>query len=172
MLMLLFGVKWELLPVSGMAGNSAEYLPWWGRLGDMLSHLVLPLFVTTYGNLAYVSRFARTSMLEVIRQDYIRTARAKGLGEFQVITRHAMRNALIPVVTLLGLQLPILIGGSVIIETIFSWPGMGRLNYESIMNHNYPLIMGIGVLSALLTLLGNFLADVGYAWLDPRIRYD
>ncbi len=111
-------------------------------------------------------------MLEVIRQDYIRTARAKGLPERTVILKHALRNALIPVATLLGLSLPGLIGGSFIIETLFAWPGMGRLGFEAVFSHNYPLLMGIGVISGFLTLLGNLLADISYAWLDPRIRYD
>src|SRR5581483_4427365 len=118
------------------------------------------LFVTTYGGLASISRYARTSMLEVIRQDYIRTARAKGLSEFRVIFRHAMPNALIPIVTLMGLSLPAFIGGSVIIESIFSWPGMGRLSYEAILSHNYPLIMGTVIIAALMTILGNLLADL------------
>lgn len=172
LLMLLFGVTWGILPVSGMTGTNAEYLPWYGKVWDLIVHLLMPLFVTTYGGLAGVSRYARTSMLEVIRQDYIRTARAKGLSEFQVIFKHALRNALIPIVTLLGLSLPSFIGGSVIIESIFSWPGMGRLSYEAIMSHNYPLIMGSVIIAALLTILGNLFADIGYAFLDPRIRYD
>jgi peptide/nickel transport system permease protein len=155
-----------------MWSTQAEYLPWYGKIGDLLSHLVLPLAVTTFGGLASVSRFARTSMLEVIRQDYIRTARAKGLPESQVIFKHALRNALIPIVTLLGLSLPALVGGSFIIESLFAWPGMGQLGLEAVFTHDYPLLMGIGVISAFLTLMGNLLADLGYAWLDPRIRYD
>jgi len=172
MLMLLLGVQWNLLPVSGMVSTDFDYLPWWRKAGDLASHLFLPLVVTTFGGLASVSRYARTSMLEVIRQDYIRTARASGLPERTVIFKHALRNALIPVVTLLGLSLPALIGGSFIIETLFAWPGMGRLGFEAVFSHNYPLLMGIGVISGLLTLVGNLLADIGYAWLDPRIRYD
>ncbi len=172
MLMLAFGVQLGWLPVSGIMSVEGEYLPLYQRVGDVLSHLILPLAVTTYGGLASVSRYARTSMLEVIRQDYIRTARAKGLSEFQVVFRHALPNALIPIITLLGLSLPSLIGGSFIIESIFAWPGMGLLGYEAIMSRNYPLVMGIGILSAFLTLMGNFLADVGYALADPRVRYD
>ena len=172
MLMLLFGVKLNLLPVSGMTSTESEFLPWWSQAGDLAAHLVLPLIVTTFGGLASVSRYARSSMLEVIRQDYIRTARAKGLPESQVIFKHALRNAMVPIVTLMGLALPGLIGGSFIIETIFSWPGMGRLGFESVFTHDYPLLMGIGIISAFLTLLGNLLADITYAWMDPRIRYD
>ena len=172
LLMLLFGVQWGWLPISGMAGIGAEDLPLWGRAWDMAQHLVLPLFVTTFGGLASISRYARTSMLEVIRQDYIRTARAKGLTERVVVYKHALRNAMISIVTLLGLSLPALIGGSFIIETLFAWPGMGRLGFEAVFSHNYPLLMGIGIISSLLTLLGNLLADLGYAWLDPRVRYE
>jgi peptide/nickel transport system permease protein len=172
MLMLVLGVWWNIFPISGMTDTNSDFLPWPQQVADLLSHLFLPLVVTTFGGLASVSRYARTSMLEVIRQDYIRTARAKGLSEFQVVFRHALPNALIPIVTLLGLSLPGLIGGSFIIETLFAWPGMGRLGFEAVFSHNYPLLMGIGVISALLTLVGNLLADIGYAWLDPRIRYD
>ena len=172
LLMLLFGVQLNLLPISGMMSTEADYLPWFQKIGDLLSHLILPLAVTTFGGLASVSLYARTSMLEVIRQDYIRTARAKGLSETQVIFKHALRNALIPIATLIGLSLPGLIGGSFIIETLFAWPGMGQLGLEAVFSHDYPLLMGIGVITAFLTLTGNLLADLAYAWLDPRIRYD
>jgi len=172
MLMLLFGVGLNLLPISGMMNTQSEYLPWYQKVGDIAAHLILPLTVTTFGGLASVSRFARTSMLEVIRQDYIRTARAKGLSEWQVVFKHALRNALIPIVTLVGLSIPTLVGGSFIIETLFAWPGMGQLGLQAVFYHDYPLLMGIGIISAFLTLMGNLLADVGYAWLDPRIRYE
>ena len=172
LLMLLFGVQFGILPVSGMVSDNADFLSWYGRVWDFVQHLILPLFVTTYGGLASISRYARTSMLEVIRQDYIRTARAKGLSEFQVVFRHALPNALIPIITLMGLSLPAFVGGSVIIETIFSWPGMGRLSYEAIVSHNYPLVMGTVIVAALLTVLGNLLADIGYALADPRVHYD
>jgi peptide/nickel transport system permease protein len=172
LLMLLFGVQLNLLPISGMMSTAADYLSWYEKIGDLASHLILPLIVTTFGGLASVSLYARTSMLEVIRQDYIRTARAKGLSERQVIFKHALRNALIPIVTLLGLSLPGLIGGSFIIETLFAWPGMGQLGLEAVFTHDYPLLMGIGVITAFLTLMGNLLADLSYAALDPRIRYD
>lgn len=172
MLMLLLGVQWNMFPISGMVSTNFDYLSWYEKPWDLLSHLFLPMVVTTFGGLASVSRYARTSMLEVIRQDYIRTARAKGLPEHTVIFKHALRNALIPIATLLGLSLPGLIGGSFIIETLFAWPGMGRLGFEAVFSHNYPLLMGIGVISGFLTLVGNLLADISYAWLDPRIRYD
>ena len=172
LLMLFFGVQWGILPVSGMVGNDAEFLPWYGKVWDFLQHLILPLFVTTYGGLATISRYWRTSILEVIRQDYIRTARAKGLSEFQVIFKHAVPNAILPIINLMGLSIPAFISGSVIIESIFSWPGMGRLTYEAILSHNYPLIMGTVIIAGFMTLLGNLMADIGLALFDPRIRYD
>jgi len=171
LLMFLFGVKLGLLPISGMVSINFDTFSLAGGILDIIKHLILPVFVSAFGGLAYLSRYARASMLEVIRQDYIRTARAKGLPEQQVIFKHALRNALIPVVTLLGLSLPALIGGGFIFETIFAWPGMGRLGYEAIMSRDYPVIMGVGIMVALLTLLGNLLADITYAYVDPRIRY-
>ncbi len=140
------------------------------RVWDVIHHLMLPVFVSAFGGLAGFSRYMRSNMLEVIRQDYILTARAKGLPETQVIYRHALRNALLPVITILGLSVPGLIGGSVIFETIFAIPGMGKLFYDGVMMRDYPLIMGILVIGAVLTLVGNLLADIGYALADPRIR--
>ena len=171
LLMLLFGVVLGWLPISGMHSVNFPYFSLWGKLWDIIKHLILPVFVSAFGGLAYLSRYSRTSMLEVLRQDYIRTARAKGLPEKKVIYRHALRNALIPIVTLLGLSLPALIGGGFIFETIFAWPGMGRLGYQAIMARDYPVIMGVGIIAALLTLLGNLIADITYAFIDPRIRY-
>lgn len=171
LLMVLFGVVLGWLPISGMHSVNFPYFSFWGKLWDIIKHLILPVFVSAFGGLAYLSRYSRTSMLEVLRQDYIRTARAKGLSEKKVIYRHALRNALIPIVTLLGLSLPALIGGGFIFETIFAWPGMGRLGYQAIMARDYPVIMGVGIIAALLTLLGNLIADITYAFIDPRIRY-
>lgn len=171
LLMVLFGVVLGWLPISGMHSVNFPYFSFWGKLWDIIKHLILPVFVSAFGGLAYLSRYSRTSMLEVLRQDYIRTARAKGLSEKKVIYRHALRNALIPIVTLLGLSLPALIGGGFIFETIFAWPGMGRLGYQAIMARDYPVIMGVGVIAALLTLVGNLIADITYAFIDPRIRY-
>lgn len=171
LLMFLFGVKLDWLPISGMVSINFETFSLGGKTLDIIKHLILPVFVSAFGGLAYLSRYSRASMLEVIRQDYIRTARAKGLPEHQVIFKHALRNALIPIVTLLGLSLPGLIGGGFIFETIFAWPGMGRLGYEAIMARDYPVIMGVGIMVAFLTLLGNLLADITYAYVDPRIRY-
>ena len=165
------GVRLGWLPVSGLKSLGYEYLSWGNQIIDRLSHLVLPVFISAIGGLAGFSRYMRSNMLEVIRQDYILTARAKGLSERTVIYKHALRNALLPVITILGLSVPGLIGGSVIFETIFAIPGMGKLFYDGVMMRDYPLIMGILVMGAVLTLLGNLLADVCYALADPRIRH-
>lgn len=167
----LFGVKLGWLPVSGLHSLGSEGFGPIQWFWDMVKHLILPVSVAAFGSLAALSRYMRSSMLEVIRQDYIVTARAKGLPERIVIFRHALRNALLPVVTLLGLSVPGLIGGSVIFETIFSIPGMGQLFFSGVMARDYPLVMGILVIGAGLTLVGNLLADVGYALADPRIRH-
>jgi len=171
LLMYLFGVKLGWLPVSGLHSLGSEaygpFLWFW----DMVKHLLIPVSVAAFGSLAGLSRYMRSTMLDVIRQDYITTARAKGLPERTVILRHALRNALLPVITLLGLSVPGLIGGSVIFETIFAIPGMGQLFYGGVMARDYPLVMGILVIGAGLTLIGNMLADIGYAFADPRIRH-
>jgi peptide/nickel transport system permease protein len=137
---------------------------------DVVKHLILPVTLSAFGGLAGLSRYMRSNMLEVIRQDYIMTARAKGLSERKVIYKHALRNALLPVITILGLSVPGLIGGSVIFESIFAIPGMGQLFYMSVMARDYPVVMGILLIGAVLTLLGNLIADVSYALADPRIR--
>ncbi len=169
-LMLLFGVHWGLLPISGIQSIEVQGMTPFERLIDWTHHLILPVALSAFGGIAGLSRYTRSSMLEVIRQDYIRTARAKGLSEGTVILRHALRNALMPVVTILGLSVPGLIGGSVIFETIFAIPGMGQLFYASAMARDYPTIMGILVIGATLTLIGNLIADISYALVDPRIR--
>jgi peptide/nickel transport system permease protein len=170
LLMILFGVKLGWLPISGLVSLEHDSLSLMGKLGDRARHLFLPVLLAGFGGLAGFSRYMRSNMLEVIRQDYIAAAKAKGLPERRVVFRHAMRNALLPVITILGLSVPDLLGGSVIFETIFAIPGMGQLFYQSVMSRDYPLIMGILVIGSLLTLLGNLLADVGYAVADPRIR--
>ncbi len=172
MIILVFSVQLGWFPVSGMWSVGSEYLPWYERLGDLALHLALPVCVIVFVSLASLSRYARSNMMEVLGQDYIRTARAKGLSEFRVVFRHALPNAMLPIITILGLSLPGLIAGGVIVETIFGWPGMGRLYWEAIMSRNYPVVMGVGIILAFFTLLGNFLADVGYAVLDPRIKYE
>jgi peptide/nickel transport system permease protein len=170
LLMILFGVELEWLPISGFRSLNYSEFGFAERVWDVARHLILPVFVSAFGGLAGMSRYMRSNMLEVIRQDYITTARAKGLAERSVIFKHALRNALLPVITLMGLSVPGLIGGSVIFETIFAIPGMGQLFYQSVMMRDYPTIMGILVIGAVLTLFGNMLADVMYSVADPRIR--
>lgn len=170
LLMILFGVNMGLLPISGIQSIDVSDMGPFERLVDWIKHLILPVGISAFGGIAGLSRYSRSSMLEVIRQDYIKTARAKGLRESEVIFRHALRNALMPIVTILGLSIPGLIGGGVIFETIFAIPGMGQLFYASTMARDYPTIMGILVIGAILTLFGNLLADISYAVVDPRVR--
>ena len=170
LLMYLFGVKLNWLPISGLHTLGYETYSWFGRAWDLTKHLILPICVASFGSFAGVSRYMRSAMLQVIGQDYITTARAKGLSERVVIWKHALRNALLPLITLLGFSIPGLIGGSVIFETIFAIPGMGQLFYQGVMARDYPVVMGILVIGAFLTLLGNLIADVSYALADPRIR--
>ncbi|MFH2012715.1 MAG: ABC transporter permease [Pseudomonadota bacterium] len=170
LLMILFGVNLGWVPISGLKSLNYEYLSTIGMIMDRAKHLILPIFVSAFGGLASLSRYTRSNMLEVIRQDYIITARSKGLTERVVIFKHALKNALLPVITILGLSIPGLIGGSVIFETIFAIPGMGQLFFMSVMSRDYPVIMGILVIGAILTLLGNLIADISYAFVDPRIK--
>ncbi len=170
LLMILFGVNLGWLPISGLKSLNYDYLSAFGMIMDRVKHLILPIFISAFGGLAGLSRYTRANMLEVIRQDYIITARSKGLNERVVIFKHALRNALLPVITILGLSVPGLIGGSVIFETIFAIPGMGQLFYMSVMARDYPVVMGILVIGAVLTLLGNLIADLSYALVDPRIK--
>ena len=170
LLMILFGVHLGWLPISGIRSLNYEYLPRLASFIDLVKHLALPVLLSAFGGLAGLSRYMRANMLEVIRQDYIITARAKGLSERVVIYKHALRNALLPVITILGLSVPGLIGGSVIFETIFAIPGMGQLFYMSVMARDYPVVMGILFIGAVLTLVGNLIADVSYALADPRVR--
>ncbi|HEX3600416.1 MAG TPA: ABC transporter permease [Lacipirellulaceae bacterium] len=168
-LQLLFFSKLGWLPLFGMTGDDFESLTVAGKAWDLLRHAILPITCFTYGSLAYYSRFVQANMEEVIRQDFIRTARAKGVPPVQVIWRHAFRNTLIPLVTLLGLTLPSLLGGAVILEQIFGWPGMGRLYFEAIGQRDYDTIMGLTLMFSVLTLLGQLLADILYAVVDPRV---
>lgn len=170
LLMILFGVTMGILPISGIQSIDVSDMGPFERLLDWIRHLILPVGISAFGGIAGLSRYSRSSMLEVIRQDYIKTARAKGLKESKVIFRHAFRNALMPIVTILGLSVPGLIGGGVIFETIFAIPGMGQLFYASTMARDYPTIMGILVIGAILTLFGNLIADISYALVDPRVR--
>ncbi|MGZ6221053.1 MAG: ABC transporter permease [Syntrophales bacterium] len=170
LLMIVFGIDLGWLPISGIRSLNYDYLPPGMVFLDVVQHLILPVTLSAFGGLAGLSRYMRSNMLEVIRQDYIMTARAKGLSERKVIYKHALRNALLPVITILGLSVPGLIGGSVIFESIFAIPGMGQLFYMSVMARDYPVVMGILLIGAVLTLLGNLIADVSYALADPRIR--
>ena len=171
LLMILFGTEAGWLPISGLRSLNWEYLSFWRQQWDFVSHLILPILVATFGGLAGFSRYMRQSMLEVIRQDYIQSARAKGLTERVVIGKHALRNALLPLVTILGLSLPGLIGGSVIVESIFAIPGMGQLMVQAVFERDYPVIMGNLVIVATLTLAANLVADIAYGLVDPRIRF-
>lgn len=178
MLMLLFSLKahqwgWPIaLPATGITSADYEFLSTWGKLTDRVAHIVLPASTLILVLSAGVARYTRGQMLEVIRQDYIRTARAKGLPERTVVLKHALRNSLIPVVTLAGLYLPLLFSGTVFVETIFSWPGMGRVIFDAISQRDQPVILATSFIFAALVIAGNLVADVLYAVVDPRIRYD
>lgn len=172
LLILLVGVKLQWLPFYGMHGEGAETLSGLGYLGDALAHAALPAVCLAYGSLAFMARFSRGAMLEVLKQDYMRTARAKGLPERTVLLRHGLRSALVPFVTLFGLMLPELVAGSVIVETIFAWPGLGQMFVKAIYTRDYPLILAECLLGALLVLVGTLLSDLGYAWADPRVRLE
>lgn len=171
LLILLFGVKLKILPFLGMESIHAEdfgfFRYWW----DRILHMILPTICLTYGSLAFLSRFVRGSTLEVFRQDFVRTARAKGLEEKDVVYRHVFKNTLIPVLTLFGLLLPTLISGSIILESIFSWPGIGNLFFDAVLARDYPVVMGLSFFTAVLVLLSTLIADLLYAWADPRVTY-
>jgi peptide/nickel transport system permease protein len=169
-ILILFIVNTFHVPVIGMKTFGFAQV-WWVRLGmDRVWHLVLPSVLEATVGIAVLSRYVRSQMLEVEGQDYVRTALAKGLPAEQVHYRHALRNALLPFVTMFGLMVPALIGGSVIIESIFSWPGIGRMAYDAILARDYPIILSINFISAVLVLIGTFISDVLYMVVDPRIR--
>ncbi|MFH1479577.1 MAG: ABC transporter permease [Candidatus Omnitrophota bacterium] len=171
-LMDIIGVRWGVLPISGIKSFEFDKFNYIEKVIDMARHMILPVFVSAFGGLAGISRYMRSNMVSVLKEDYIRTARAKGLSEKDVLYKHALKNALLPIVTILGLSIPGLIGGSVIFESIFGIPGMGRLFYESVMSRDYPVIMGVLFIGANLTLIGNLLADIMYAFVDPRIKLE
>ncbi len=170
-LLQIFAIHLNWLPGVGMRSVRVQYEGFEATL-DVIRHMILPATVLSLAQTASWSRYQRSALLEVLGQDYIRTARAKGARERRVIGLHALRNALIPMVTLIGLSVPSIVTGAFITETIFGWPGMGRLGVESINGRDYPIIMAVTMLSAVLIVLGNLLADIAYAWVDPRIRYD
>lgn len=175
LLQLVFAVwldnTWLELPLTGIVSDNYESMSFFGKVGDVMWHMILPVTCFTYGSLAYFSRFVKSNMEEVIRQDYIRTARAKGLDQRTIILRHAFPNTMIPFVTLIGLTLPGLLSGSIILETVFNWPGMGLLLYEAIGQRDHEVTMGVVLLYSVLTLGGQLLADVLYAVVDPRVTY-
>jgi peptide/nickel transport system permease protein len=170
MLMYWTGVANDWLPISGLHSLGHEKMSLPAQWIDSARHLAIPVFISALGGLAGISLFVKNGMLDVLHQDYITTARAKGLPENTVVYRHALRNAMLPLITLLGLSIPGLIGGSVIAESLFAIPGMGKLFYDAVMMRDFPVIMGILTIGAALTLIGNLLADIAYAWADPRVR--
>ena len=169
MLMILFASVWPILPVSDMRSVDSDGRGLAGVV-DVLWHLVLPMFTLSMVYLAQYSRLARASMLEVLGADFIRTARAKGLAEGVVLYKHALRNAVLPVVTVLGLQFGNVLAGAILVETVFNWPGLGRLAYESVLRRDYPTILGVLLLSAVVVLVMNLLTDLCYRLIDPRIK--
>jgi peptide/nickel transport system permease protein len=170
LLMYWLGVMNNWLPISGLHSLNYDNLEPWGKLKDSISHLILPVLIPSLTGLAGITLFVKNGMLDVLHQDYITTARAKGLSEHKVVYTHALRNALLPLITIVGLSIPGLIGGSVIAETIFAIPGMGKLFFDSVMMRDFPVIMGILTIGSALTLIGNLIADIAYAWADPRVR--
>jgi len=161
----------KIFPTAGIKSEDYDTLTFFGQIQDRFTHLFLPVVITSLAAFAFLSRQMRSSMLEVIRQDYIRTARAKGLSERKVVLKHALRNSLIPIITLMGGLLPLMVGGSIIIEYIFSIPGIGQLAWQAILDRDYPLIMAELVLAASMTVLGILLVDILYSFVDPRIAF-
>ncbi len=166
-----FAIQLGWLPASGMTDVRESYTGFDATL-DVLRHMLLPAIVLSLAQIATWSRYQRSALLEVLGQDYIRTARGKGLSEWRVISFHALRNTMLPILTLIGISIPNLVTGAFVTETIFSWPGMGRLGVGAVGGRDYPVIMAVTLLSALLILTGNLLTDLAYAWADPRIRYE
>lgn len=170
-LQILFAVKLGWLPLRGIESPDHASMSPSGQAWDVFLHALMPVACFTYGSLAYYSRFIKSNMQEVIRQDYIRTAKAKGLSEWSILVKHAFRNTLIPLVTLIGLTLPGLLSGAIILEMIFNWPGMGTLFFESLRERDYPTVMGLTLMFSVLTLAGQLLADLLYSVVDPRVTY-
>jgi peptide/nickel transport system permease protein len=170
LLVILFGKVWPIMPIAGMRDVRQFGVGGWSAVVDVLHHLVLPALTLTIIYLAQYSRLARASMLEVLGSDYIRTARAKGLSEWVVTFKHALRNALMPVVTIAGLQFGHLISGAVLVETVFSWPGLGTLALGAIHGRDYPTLLGVLTFSSMLVIVANLVTDLSYRWIDPRLR--
>jgi peptide/nickel transport system permease protein len=170
LLVILFGKVWPIMPIAGMRDVRQFGITGWPMVLDVLHHLVLPALTLMIVYIAQYSRLSRASMLEVLGSDYIRTARAKGLSEWVVTFKHALRNALMPIVTVAGLQFGNLISGAVLVETVFSWPGLGTLALEAILGRDYPTLLGVLTFSAMLVIVANLLTDLSYRWIDPRLR--
>lgn len=170
LLVILFGKVWPVMPIAGMYDVRNYGATGWAAAMDALHHLVLPALTLTLVYLAQYSRLARASMLEVLSSDYVRTARAKGLNEAVVVFKHALRNALMPIVTIAGLQFGNLISGAVLVETVFSWPGLGTLALDAILGRDYPTLLGVLTFSSLFVIAANLLTDLSYRWIDPRLR--
>ena len=170
LLVILFGKVWPIMPIAGMRDVRLMGAGAWTNALDVAHHLVLPALTLGLIYLAQYSRLARTSMLEVLSSDYIRTARAKGLSDAKVTYKHALRNALMPLVTIAGLQFGNLISGAVLVETVFSWPGLGTLALDAILGRDYPTLLGVLTFSALMVIVANLLTDMSYRWIDPRLR--
>ena len=171
MAMLVFGVWLDWVPVSGIVTLGKEYQGPLGRTMDVLTHMILPVSILAYSFMAGYVRQMRANMLQVLNEDYIRTARAKGLRELIVVGKHAMKNALLPIVTMIGMNMGRIIGGSVMIETIFSWPGIGTLTTQSILRRDYSIVMGIILIIGIIIVVSNLVTDICYKFLDPRIKY-
>ena len=169
--LLVFGLLWPVLPVFGMSSGETD-LSFTAKIADNFRHTILPAAVLSIDLVATNTRYARTAMLDVLGADYIRTARSKGLDEWVVMGRHAFRNAVLPIITITSLRLPLLLGGAVVIEVVFSWPGLGQLSVDAIHQRDYPVLMALTLFLSALVLVSNLMADVLYAYADPRIRYD
>lgn len=165
-LIYIFTIKLKWLPSSGMSTLGAQKSVW-----DVIKHMIMPVTVLATSMAGTNIRYIRSSMLEILQKDYLRTAKAKGIGRFLVINKHALRNALLPIVTVFGMEIPILFGGAIIVEQIFSWPGLGLMTMSAIINRDYPVIMGVCLMSALVVMAANLLTDILYAVVDPTIKY-
>jgi peptide/nickel transport system permease protein len=172
MLVLIFSVNLGWLPTAQTRSLNYELLSWSEKILDQLWHLILPVFVLGIASAASTARYMRNRLLEVLSEEYILAARARGLKERAVILKHALRNALIPIITIYGMRLPFLLGGAVLIENVFAWPGMGTLAVEAIGRRDYPVILATCMISAVLVVLGNLFADITYAIVDPRVSYE
>jgi peptide/nickel transport system permease protein len=170
MLIMLLSGKLGWFPSGGMHATDARFLGWWARQGDLLHHLALPVITLAAGTFMGTARYLRTSLADALGQDYILAARARGLSERRILLKHALRNALLPVITLVGLSLPFLLGGAVVVEVVFGWPGMGRVAIEAIWARDYPVIMATTLVSAVTVVTGSLLADILYRRVDPRLR--